>query len=993
MNKKTKSAAILICALQLMGAVPFTASAAAPQISISTISVGENHSLVIKSDNSLWAAGDNSKGQLGLGVNTDSSNGSKVMEKVVYVEANNDVSFAIDSNGVLYGWGDNTEGQINPDISLPYIYEPQKLMENISEVEAGDTHTLVLTKDGEVYGWGGNEYGELAFDVNYKANNAVKLIDKAVDIAAGDGFSVIVTESGEVFTCGNNEKGQLGTGSYVDISDLKRVITSGAVKADAGNKHILVLMSDGSVKGCGLNEYGQLGVNFDSETVNYFERVKLSGASEIFAGGNSSGAIIDGVLYTWGENTNGQLHNSGSENIYKPEKTVSSAVSAAFGEHHSLVLKNNGKISSAGLGIYGELFAEGENRTLKPMFVKEKIKVYSAGQNHAAAIDAGNRLYMWGDNSCGQLGFGDTSSRNSPTLLKLDETPENVWCGDKVTFVQTVTGKIYVFGDNSSGMLGMKTSTKYVLKPVNNRYLSDESISKIECGDGYVLAIASGNLLGWGTNTANRLCNNEKNVVYPTLISDTLSNIVDVAAGDVHVLALSKEGILYGWGSNVRNQISESKERQFDEPKVIELKDRKEQPLTVMAIDAASSHSMAITTDYDLYVWGSNSSGQLNSETYKFSAPAFSMYGVEKAYTNGSFSAVVNFSGKLMLCGDNTYGQLGNGTMDSESYYGKPIATNITDVSLGKDFGGYIDLNNKLYCWGNNTCGQLGTGRGGLSSEPKTVIENGLCLKTINAEILELNKTELSLKKGKTEKLTAVITPADASDKSVTWSSSDNSVATVDNTGLVKAVKVGKAVITAKTSNGLTAQCIVKVEFPVTSFTVSPAKTKTLDIDGTFTFKSKIYPANADNKTLLYSSSNEDVAVVDENGTVTAISAGTAKIMITAQSNPSKTRTVTVKVRPDKVKITSKESDEEGITLAWEQSEYAEGYVIYRRKSAKGKGYVMGEVNSDDPDELVFTDSTGTKGKYYYYYIKSFVTVDGKRIYSSASTIYKIKAK
>ena len=138
---------------------------------------------------------------------------------------------------------------------------------------------------------------------------------------------------------------------------------------------------------------------------------------------------------------------------------------------------------------------------------------------------------------------------------------------------------------------------------------------------------------------------------------------------------------------------------------------------------------------------------------------------------------------------------------------------------------------------------------------------------------------------------------------------------------------------------------------------------------------------------------HEDVAVVDDNGTVTGVSAGKAVITITAKSNPAKTRKVTVIVRPDKVKITYRKSTSDGIILEWDQSDYADGYVIYRRNSAKGKGKVIGEVESYDPDEMTFTDSTGVKGKIYYYYIKSYVTVDGKRIYSSASRIYKIKAK
>ena len=102
---------------------------------------------------------------------------------------------------------------------------------------------------------------------------------------------------------------------------------------------------------------------------------------------------------------------------------------------------------------------------------------------------------------------------------------------------------------------------------------------------------------------------------------------------------------------------------------------------------------------------------------------------------------------------------------------------------------------------------------------------------------------------------------------------------------------------------------------------------------------------------------------------------------------------MTVNVRPAKVNITYRKATTDGIRLDWEQSDYAEGYVIYRRNSAKGSGKVIGEIATDDPEEMTFVDSTATKGKTYYYYIKSYITVGGKRLYSSTSKIYKIKAK
>lgn len=994
MNNKARIIAASLCAAQVAAFIPVSASAAVTTISVSTIAVGDNHSLVIKSDMSLWAAGDNTSGQLGLGIGTDSSNGAKVMDKVVLVEANEDVSFAIDQNGTLYGWGDNSNGQIDPDTYETYIYEPLKLMDKVADVSAGDKHTLVLTDDGQVIGWGSNEYGELGFTANSKKNGETKIKDDVADIAAGDGFSLIVTRAGEVYSCGNNDNGQLGNNGYLDCSTLQKVIDSGAVMAEAGSAHSIVLMADGTVKVSGSNNYGQLGLNEDTSSYNSFEKVGISNISAVFAGGNSSGAVnSSGVLYTWGENTSGQLHNGKSEDLYSPEKITTSVVSIAFGEHHSLMLKTDGKVSSVGSGVYGELFSAQSTLVTKPVLVSSKIKVFSAGKDHAAAIDESGRLYTWGGNSKGQLGLGDTNTRKKMTQVKLDGRAVNVWCGDKVTIVQTEDNSTYVFGDNSGYLLGMATRTGSSTKPTLNEYLSEAAIDKIAFGSGFAIALIGGEVYGWGTNNAGRLCTCERTVKYPQQLDSSLTGITDIEAGDNHCLALTSGGEIYGWGGNSMRQLGLTESRILDVPEIIPVTDRKGDTLTIRDIAAAGNHSMAVTSGSDVYAWGSNSDGQLGTDTYKLNTPTRVAYRAESVISSSNFSAIIDYNSDISLSGNNSKGQLGNGSTKKSTDFLDTTAEDVFSASLGGDFAGIINKDGKLYCWGNNSNGQIGTNNGGSSSEPKTIINNGLCKKLIQAEKIVLDNSVLSVKPGKLVKLTATVTPNNAVNKTVTWSSSNASVATVSETGLVKAVKNGTAVITAKTSNGLTAQCTVTVATPVSSFSVSPAKTKTMSIDGTFTFKAKIYPSTADDKTLLYSSSNEDVAVVDENGKVTAVSAGMTKITVTAKSNPEKTRTVTVYVRPDRVSITSRKATEDGITLKWSQSEYAEGYVVYRRNSASGKGYNMGEVVSDDPDDLTFTDSKAVKGKYYYYYVKSYVTVNGKRLYSSASKIYKIKAK
>lgn len=995
MNKKAKITAVSLCAAQLVTMIPLTSAAfaASSELSVNTIAVGENHSLVIKSDMSLWAAGDNSSGQLGAGSDTESSNGVKIMDKVAYIAANDDASFAIDVNGTLYGWGDNSHGQISPDTSAQVIYKPQKLMDNVAQVSAGEEHTVALLQDGSVVGWGSNEYGELGTSSNGRKNSSTKLMDNAVDIAAGDGFTLIVTRSGEVYASGNNEDGQLGTGDYRDYSSFQKVVSSGAAEVEAGNTHSILLMSDGTVKTTGSNEDGQLGYDGYSSG-NSFERVRVDSARAIFAGGSSTGIVTTGgAAYTWGADESGQLHDGDTDDEYYPVKIANGAVSVALGEHHSLMLKDNGNVTAAGTGSYGELFTTQSSFVTKPAYTAKDIAVYSAGKDHSAAIDNSGRLYTWGNNDKGQLGLGDYNSRSTPTKVRLDDEAVNVWCGNKVTIVQVKGGNVYVFGDNSGYLLGMKTNSTVINKPTLNDYLSG-GIDQLEFGSGYALAIMGGNVYGWGSNTSNRLGECEKTVKYPQVIDDGLKGATDIAAGDSHAMALVG-GTLYGWGSNSSKQLGvDTDSRIVSSPELISIKDRKDNDIGFTDIAAAGSHTIAVSSDGDVYAWGENGSGQLGTETYRLRKPEKVGYAGEYVATSSNFSAVIgSLSDSLYLSGDNSRGQLGNGTVKNTNDFGKSIMDDVISISLGDSFAGCITDESKLYCWGDNTYGQVGNGSGGANIDPQTVFTDGLCKAAVQAKSIALDKTEVTLAPNKTASLTATVTPDNASNKTVTWTSSDTTVATVSGSGVVKAVKNGSAVITAKTANGLTAQCTVTVSTPVSSFSVTPGKSKTLNIDGTFTFKSKIYPANADDKTLLFSSSDESVAVVDENGTVTAVAPGTTKITVTAKTNTAKTRTVTVNVRPAKVNITYRKATTDGIILEWDQSDYAEGYVVYRRNSAKGKGKTLGEIVTDDPEEMSFIDSTAVKGKTYYYYIKSYITVNGKKLYSSASRIYKIKAK
>lgn len=153
---------------------------------------------------------------------------------------------------------------------------------------------------------------------------------------------------------------------------------------------------------------------------------------------------------------------------------------------------------------------------------------------------------------------------------------------------------------------------------------------------------------------------------------------------------------------------------------------------------------------------------------------------------------------------------------------------------------------------------------------------------------ITLNKGTLTLEVNATETLTATVAPSNADDKTVTWASSDEAVATVSNTGLVTAVAAGTATITVTSvaDNTKKATCELTVAaagtiVPVTSVTLDKT-TAALHIGGTETLTATVAPDNATNKTVAYTSSDENVATVSATGVITAVGTGTATI--TAQA-------------------------------------------------------------------------------------------------------------
>ena len=155
-------------------------------------------------------------------------------------------------------------------------------------------------------------------------------------------------------------------------------------------------------------------------------------------------------------------------------------------------------------------------------------------------------------------------------------------------------------------------------------------------------------------------------------------------------------------------------------------------------------------------------------------------------------------------------------------------------------------------------------------------------LPLVNSVTLNKDSTELNI--GETETLTAIVLPDEAYDKTLTWSSADSSVASVDQNGVVTAKSSGTTTIKVMTNDGsgIYDTCTVTVKSLVTAITLNKYSSA-LIVGQSETLNASIEPDNASDSSVTWSSSDESIAVVDENGNVTALRAG--KAIITASAN------------------------------------------------------------------------------------------------------------
>ena len=271
-----------------------------------------------------------------------------------------------------------------------------------------------------------------------------------------------------------------------------------------------------------------------------------------------------------------------------------------------------------------------------------------------------------------------------------------------------------------------------------------------------------------------------------------------------------------------------------------------------------------------------------------------------------TWSAAKDNNSSAGICFENEY-YMNKG----ESYYftvfARPNNVNEYQKSYESEKSDYIniDLN------GNVT----------ISSQPLIVVPDGV----------SLNYDSLTLQKGESRKVTATVTPDNASDKSVKWATGNSAIATVDQNGNVKAVAVGSTTLTATTSNGISKSIPVKVIVNPTSIKLNKTSA-TMYYGNEMTLTATLAPSDVTEKTITWTSSNPAVATVN-NGVVKAKGGG--KTTITAKTVNGLTATCSVAVAMDN------DPSNPFADLKAEGWQYNAARYVYDNGYMKGKGEVI----------------------------------------------------
>jgi len=323
----------------------------------------------------------------------------------------------------------------------------------------------------ELYSWGANPQGQLGLgDQNINRSSPTQVGALTTWLSIDSWYHVIsVQTNGTLWTWGPDGSGRLGhnTLNQEEFSPVQ-VGSSTWNFAAAGGEHSLGISSTGNLYAWGENGDGQLGANNTADASSPVQIGSLTTWASVTAGYNQSfGILSTGALYSWGGNGNGSLGlGVGASSGRKSSPTQIGALTTwlqvdAGGEYNIAAIKTDGTLWTWGNNTYGQI---GDNTTQSkssPVQVGALTNwaQVSEGYQTVMAVKTDGTLWGWGRNQSGQIGDNSITQRNSPVQIGSLTTWAAVSSGNGATIAIKTDGTLWSMGNNESGVSGQNEST------------------------------------------------------------------------------------------------------------------------------------------------------------------------------------------------------------------------------------------------------------------------------------------------------------------------------------------------------------------------------------------------------------------------------------------------------------------------------------------------------------------------------------------------------